>query len=53
VVVLFTHGWLPGLFLFLVSLIVFGLSRMFNLLGGMLASVGQMEERVKPEEPEK
>lgn len=53
VVVLLTHGWLPSLFLLLVSLIVFGLSRVFDLLGGLLASVGRMEERMKAEAPKK
>jgi hypothetical protein len=47
VLVLLTHGWLPGLFLFFVSLILYGLSRVFELLGGLLASMGRMEERMK------
>jgi hypothetical protein len=53
VVVLFTHGWLSSLVLLLLSLIVFGLSRVFDLLGSMLASIGRMEEHMKSEAPKK
>ena len=44
VVVLFTHGWLPGLGLFLLSVIAFAMSRVFDLLADLMTSVGRLEE---------
>ena len=41
---LFNDGWLPGLTLFLLSLIAFALSRVFDLLAELLAVTGRFEE---------
>ena len=50
---LFTDGWLPGLTLFLLSLIAFALSRVFDLLAELLAVTGRFEEIKKPRQSAK
>ena len=45
--VFFSHGWLPSLALFLLSVIAFALSRVFDLLADVLTSVGRFEEGKK------
>ncbi|HLP76692.1 MAG TPA: hypothetical protein VK327_07185 [Candidatus Paceibacterota bacterium] len=37
IIVLFTHGWLPSLALLILGLIAFGLSRLFDFIGVLLA----------------
>jgi hypothetical protein len=46
--VLFTSGRFASLALFLLSLIAFGLSRVFDLLGDVLGSISRVEESLKP-----
>jgi hypothetical protein len=53
VAVLLNYGWLPALGLFLLSVIAFAMSRMFDLLGDILSSVGRVEESKKPGRSEK
>lgn len=53
IVVLFTRGWLAGLSLLLLSVIAFALSRVFDLLADLLASVGRFEESKKASRSEK
>ena len=53
IVALVTHGWLLSLALLLLSAIAFAMSRVFDLLGDLLASVGRLEEGKKPLPSEK
>ena len=53
IIALFSHGWLAGLGLFLLSMIAFAMSRVFDLLADLLASVGKLEESKKPGRSEK
>jgi multisubunit Na+/H+ antiporter MnhG subunit len=48
ILALLTHGWLAGLGLFLLSMIAFAMSRVFDLLADLLKSVGSLEESKKP-----
>ncbi len=48
IVALLTYGWLVGFGLLLLSAIAFALSRVFNLVGDLLTSVGRLEEGKKP-----
>ena len=41
------YGWLPGLAVFLLSLIAFALSRVLDLLADVLGSIGRVEESIK------
>ena len=41
------YGWLPSLGLFLLSVIAFGLSRVFDLLSSLIGLVGKIEENQK------
>ncbi len=50
---LFSHGWMPSLTLFLLSVIAIALSRVFDLLADLLASVGRLEEVKKLSSSEK
>lgn len=51
VLALFTYGWMPGLALFLLSAIAFGLSRVFDLLADLLSSAGEENKKsVSPSE---
>ncbi len=47
VLALFSYGWAPGLTLFILGLIAFALSRVFDLLAALLTSVGKLEESNK------
>ena len=53
IVAFFTHGWLAGLGLLLLSVIAFAMSRVFDLLADLLTSVGRSEENKKPNQPVK
>jgi hypothetical protein len=53
IVALLSYGWLAGLSLFLLSVIAFALSRVFDLLANLLTSVGRFEESKKPNRSEK
>ena len=47
ILALFSYGWAPGLTLFVLGLIAFALSRVFDLLAALLTSVGKLEESKK------
>jgi hypothetical protein len=47
ILMVLNYGWLPGLAVFLLSLIVFALSRVFDLLGDVLGSICRVEESIK------
>ena len=53
IVALLSYGWLAGLSLFLLSVIAFALSRVFDLLADLPISVGRSEESKKPNRSEK
>jgi hypothetical protein len=53
IVALLSYGWLAGLSLFLLSVIAFAMSRVFDLLADLLTSVGRFEESKKPNRSEK
>ena len=41
ILALFTHGWLAGLSLFLLSMIAFAMSRVFDFVGRRCQEVGE------------
>lgn len=47
IMVLFAYGWLASLTIFLLSLIAYGLSRVFDLLADLLAAIGRGEQRLE------
>jgi hypothetical protein len=49
ILALFNYGWFPGLTLFFLSVIAYGLSRVFDLLSDLLGSV---EEKRAPKKDE-
>ena len=51
--VLLAFGWLPSLALFLLSLIAYGMSRVFDLLADLLAAIGRDEQRQEQGRPVK
>lgn len=53
ILMFFNYGWLPGLAVFLLSLIAFALSRVFDLLADVLGSISRVEKGLKPHRPEK
>ena len=53
IVTLLSYGWLAGFSLFLLSVIAFAMSRVFDLLADLLTSVGKFEESKKPNRSEK
>ncbi len=48
-----SYGWSPALTLILLGAIAFALSRVFDLLADLLASVGGLEEAKKQNQSEK
>jgi len=53
IITFLSHGWLAGFSLFLLSVIAFAMSRVFDLLADLLTSVGRFEESKKPIRSEK
>ena len=53
ILALFSHGWLPSLALFLLSVIAFAMSRVFDLFDDLLASVSRFEGSKKSEKEDK
>jgi hypothetical protein len=55
VVAFLSYGWMPGFGFFLLSLIAYALSRVFDLLGELLAAAGQggQQEPGKPVKDDK
>jgi hypothetical protein len=45
ILALFTYGWVSGLAVFLLSLIAYGLSRVFDFLSDVLLVIGRDEQR--------
>jgi hypothetical protein len=45
---LLSHGWLPSLALLILSAMAFALSRMFDLVGDLFASIHGCHESTKP-----
>lgn len=48
---LLERGWLIGFSVFLLSLIAFALSRLFDLFSDLFSCVGRLEENFKPSPP--
>jgi hypothetical protein len=46
--VVFSHGLLPGLSVFLLSVVAYALSRVIDLLTELIGCMGRMEESMKP-----
>jgi hypothetical protein len=53
IIALLSYGWLAGVSLFLLSVIAFAMSLVFDLLADLPTSVGRSEESKKPDRSEK